>query len=385
MPELLPAPRAADPLGRLAEVLVRYSSQVRRGEVVSLVGPSSAEALLSALYREILAAGGHPIVRMTPESCDELLYQHGSPEQLAYLNPLELRELEISDVIVYVLASLSSPELAQVDPARQAMHHRPRLPLLRLFRRRTESGGLRWAAVQFPGRAAARDAEMSLEEYRAFFWRAALLDRPDPVAAWRSLGERQARVAGYLQGVSELHITTPQGTDLRVGVAGRRWINCAGQENFPDGEVFTAPADGATDGVACFEWPMLYAGREVRGVRLEFRAGRVVEASARCGDEVLHGLLDLDAGSRIPGEVALGCNYAIDRPTRNTLLDEKIGGAFHVALGAAYPQSGGQNQSGLHWDLVADLRHGGRVEADGRLISEDGRFLDPTWPQPGEA
>jgi aminopeptidase len=378
------AVHAIDPLTRLAGVLVRYSTAVRPGELVSLVGPSSAEVLLVALYREVLAAGGHPQVRMTPEACEELLYQHGSTEQLAFLNPLEVRELEVSDVVIYILASLCSPELAHVDPARQAQHHRPRLPLLRLFRQRTETRSLRWAAVQFPGEAAARDAGMKLTEYQDFFWRAGMLDRPDPVAAWRLLGERQANLACYLQTVRELHITTPQGTDLRVGVAGRTWINCAGQENFPDGEVFTAPVDGATEGTAVFPWPMAYAGREIEGVRLVFRAGRVVEATAARGEDVLQGLLDLDVGARVPGEVALGCNYAIDRATRNTLLDEKIGGAFHVALGAAYPQSGGRNQSGLHWDLVADLRHGGRVEGDGRLISTDGRFLNPAWPQPEE-
>jgi aminopeptidase len=380
MPESFPDLR---PLDRLAAVLIRYSTQVRPGELVSLVGPSSAEPLLVALYREVLHAGGHPLVRMAPEGCEELLYQHGSPEQLTFLNPVEIREMEIADVIVYVLASLAAPELADVDPSRQALHHRPRLPLLKLFRRRTETRALRWTAVQFPGPAAARDAGMSLAAYEELFWRAALLDRPNPVESWRLLGESQQRLVDFLQTVRKLRIVTPGGTDLRVGVTGRRWINCAGQENFPDGEVFTAPLDGTTEGTACFEWPMVYAGREMHGIRLIFEAGRVIAASATDGEDVLHGLLNLDSGARVPGEIALGCNYALERPTRNTLLDEKIGGAFHVALGAAYPQSGGANQSGLHWDLIGDLRQGGRVEADGRVISCDGRFLDPTWPQPG--
>jgi aminopeptidase len=379
MPEALPSFR---PLDKLAEVLVHYSTQIRPGELVSLVGPSSAEPLLVALYREVLHAGGQPLVRMTPEACEELLYRLGTAEQLAFLNPLELRELEVADVVIYVLVSLAAPELAHVDPARQAMHHRPRLPLLRLFRRRTESRVLRWAAVQFPGAAAARDAALSLGEYEALFWRAALLDRPHPVEAWRLLGRSQQRLVDFLNTVHQLRFVTPRGTDLRVGVTGRRWINCAGQENFPDGEVFTSPLDGATDGSACFDWPMVYAGREMHGIRLVFEAGRVTEASATHGQDVLHGLLDVDAGARKPGEIALGCNYAIDRPTRNTLLDEKIGGAFHIALGAAYPQTGGANESGLHWDLIGDLRSGGRVEADGRVISCDGRFVDPEWPQP---
>jgi len=385
MPETLTAlsnhPR---PLDRLAQVLVRYSTRPQPGEVVCLVGPSAAEPLLVALYREVLLAGGNPVLRMAPALCDEYLYRHASPGQLAFLNPLEVCELQAADVIVYVLATLREAGLGNVDAERLAMHHRPRLPLLQTFRQRIDAGTLRWAAAQFPGEEAAGDAGLSLAEYQALFWKAALLDRPDPAAAWQALGDRQAQLAAFPQTTRELHIVTPQGTDLRVGVAGRHWINCQGRENFPDGEVFTAPVESETSGVACFDWPAVYAGREVHGARLVVREGRVVDASAERGQDTLIDLLNHDAGARVLGEVALGCNYALTGPTRNTLLDEKIGGSFHVALGMAYPQSGGRNQSGLHWDLVGDLRRGGRVEGDGKLISENGRFVNPLWPQPEE-
>ena len=134
--------------------------------------------------------------------------------------------------------------------------------------------------------------------------------------------------------------------------------------------------------IVVFEFPVVHGGREVLGTRLVFRGGRVVAASALKGEEFLLRMLDQDAGSRTLGEVALGCNYAITRHTRNTLFDEKIGGTFHLALGAAYPESGGKNQSALHWDMVGDLRQGGRIEADGKVISENGRFLNPDWPSP---
>ncbi len=163
-------------------------------------------------------------------------------------------------------------------------------------------------------------------------------------------------------------------------MAGRTWINCDGHENFPDGEVFTGPIEDATEGTVAYDFPAVHGGREVRGVRLRFRAGRVVEASAEKGEDFLLGLLDQDAGARVLGEAALGCNYSVTRYTRNTLFDEKIGGTFHLALGAAYPESGGRNQSGLHWDMVCDLRQGGLVEADGKPISRDGRFVHPEWP-----
>ncbi len=373
-------PTADCSLPILARVLVRYSTAVRPGEMVSLTGPSAAEPLLVALYREVLEAGANPVVQMTPAGCDELLCRHGNNAQLAFLNPLEIRELETVDVALHVLAAAETATI--VDPARLALRHRARQPLLDLFLRRAAARKLRWTAAQYPSPAAARDAGLTLADYEAFLFRAALLDRPDPVAAWQELGRRQARLIECLEQTRELHITTPQGTDLRVGIAGRRWLNGAGFENLPDGEVFTGPVEDATEGVVGFDWPAVHGSQEAQGIRLVFQAGRVVEASAQRGQDVLLQLLDQDAGARVLGEVALGCNYAIDRPTRNPILDEKIGGTFHLALGASYPLSGGLNRSGLHWDLVGDLRRGGRIEADGRLLSENGRFVDAAWPQP---
>jgi aminopeptidase len=241
---------------------------------------------------------------------------------------------------------------------------------------------VRWVVTLSPSKEAAQDAGLSLAEYEHLLTVAALLDRHDPEAAWRSLSQRQARLIDFLSQVRELHFCTPAGTDLRLTVADRPWINDDGHENLPDGEVFTAPCEGTVDGVVCFDVPTIRDGSPVEGVRLVFRAGRVVEATARRGENVLHALLALDDGARGLGEIALGCNYAIGRPTRHPLLDEKIGGTFHIALGAAHPATGGTNQSALHWDLVCDLRHGGRVLADGRMISKDGRFQQADWPQP---
>jgi aminopeptidase len=369
-------------IDRLAEVLVRYSTRMQPGQLVSLVGPPLAEPLIVALYREVLRAGGHPCVLMAPEACTELLYRHGSPEQVGFLNPFEAREIEAVDVAVHVLATENSRALTGIDPGVQALRSQSRGPLMERFLRRAAEKSLRWVATQFPCQAAAQDAEMSLAEYEDFVFAAGMLDREEPAAAWRSLSERQARLVDFLHTVGELRFVTPCGTDLRLGVAGRTWINCDGHENFPDGEVFTGPIEDATEGTVGFDFPAVHGGREVQGVRLRFRAGRVVEASATRGEEFLVRMLDQDAGARVLGEVALGCNYAITRYTRNTLFDEKIGGTFHVALGASYPESGGTNRSGLHWDLVGELRQGGRVEADRRAISQDGRFLCPDWPQP---
>jgi aminopeptidase len=185
----------------------------------------------------------------------------------------------------------------------------------------------------------------------------------------------------FLNRAREVRFRAPDGTDLRVGVNGRRWINCDGHENFPDGEVFTGPIEDATEGTVHYQPPAAYGGREVTDIRLKFKAGRVVDCSAGKNEDYLIQMLDQDRGGRVLGEIAIGTNYDIEKHTRNTLFDEKIGGTFHAALGAAYPETGGKNQSGLHWDMVCDLRTGGTIEVDGKVISRNGRFLNAAWPR----
>jgi aminopeptidase len=222
---------------------------------------------------------------------------------------------------------------------------------------------------------------MSLLDYADFVYGAGKLDAKDPGREWKGLGERQKRLIDRLARGKEMRITAPNGTDIRFGIAGRTWINCDGHRNFPDGEVFTGPVEDATEGVVRYGFPAVYGGREVEDVRLVFKAGRVAEASAGRGEDFLLHMLDQDKGARVLGELALGTNYGIREHTKNTLFDEKIGGTFHAALGAAYPESGGRNESGLHWDMVGELRKGGVVEVDGEVISRNGRFANSRWPR----
>ena len=215
---------------------------------------------------------------------------------------------------------------------------------------------------------------MPVEAYEDLVFGACLPDPEDPIGFWRRLEARQARLAAALSGVSELRVTAPE-TDLTLNVAGRTWINCAGHENFPDGEIFTAPHETATEGCVRFTYPAVHSGNEVTDVRLRFEKGRVVEASASRGEAFLLDMLNRDDGARTLGEFAIGTNPGITRFTRNTLFDEKIQGTVHMALGSAYPESGGRNESQIHWDMVCDLRAGGQILADGQLIYENGRFL----------
>jgi aminopeptidase len=366
----------ADPrVERLAGVLVDYSTQVRPGDLVCIGSSLAGAPLVSALYEKVLAAGGHPQLRADLDGEAEALLTHGSDAQLEWLNPAPMDEIERADVRIAIEAEANTRGLTGVDPARQARHARAREPLRKRYFERSAAGELRSVVTLYPTHATAQDAEMSLDEYEDFVYRAGLLDNDDPVSAWKALGERFVRLAGWLGGKRELRVVG-DGTNLTLGVAGRTWIPCDGRENFPDGEVFTGPEETSVHGTVRFSYPASYAGRRVSGIELEFEAGEVVRCRAERGQKFLREMLALDDGARRAGEFSFGMNEAVREFTGHTLFDEKIGGTVHLALGASYPESGGKNESALHWDLVCDLRTGSEVYADGELVYRDGRFLD---------
>ncbi len=372
-------------ISKLARVLVRYSTAVRPKDVVVIRGTTVAAPLAEALFREVLEAGGLPWVRLQPDTLGEIFFRHADG-QLKTVNPIDKAVIGEANVSIGILAGTNTKSLSRVDPARQATWSRTLKPLLEEQMKRgglpsKDPRKLRWVGTLLPNDASAQDAEMGLGDYEEFVYGAGKLDLKDPIAAWKKLGESQKRLADRLDKGREMRITTPQGTDIRFGIAGRTWINCDGTNNFPDGEVFTGPREDATEGVVKYSFPAVHGGREVRDITLRFKAGTVVDASAAHNEEFLMRMLDQDAGARVLGELALGTNYSIKEYTKNTLFDEKIGGTFHAALGAAYPESGGKNKSGLHWDMVCELRKGGIVRVDGEVISKNGRFADARWPR----
>ena len=369
-------------LTKLADVLVNYSVAVRPGQLVRISGPIGSAPLVTEVYRAVLAAGGHPLVRMSPEECGELFIKHANDDQLQYVSPVTAFEYEKIDASIGIWAEENTRAMTNADPKRMGMASAARRPLSKTFMQRAADGQLHWTGTQFPTQASAQDGDMSLADYEDFVFGAGLLNEPDPVAAWQAVSQRQQRLTDFLNGKSDYRVTAANGTDLRMSVANRRWINCDGHENFPDGEVFTGPVLDSVNGTVNFSFPAVYHGREVQDVRLTFRDGKVVDATAGKGEDYLIAMLDTDAGSRFLGECAIGTNYGIQKYTRNTLFDEKIGGTVHFALGAGYPETGNDNESGLHWDMVVDLRQGGRITIDGQTVSEDGRFVHEGFPNP---
>ena len=367
-------------LGKLAHVLVNYSTRVQRGQLVRISSPCLGLPLVTALTGEILRAGGHPMLRLSYDAFDEVMLRDATEEQLRYVNPIGVDEVEQIDAHISVWADENTKNLSRVDPGRLSISQAARKPVFNRFMARAAEGKLKWVGTQFPTHAHAQDAEMSLTDYSDFVFKAGLLDHADPIASWERVSQTQQRLVDHLNGKRDYRVVAANGTDLRMSLAGRTWINCDGHENFPDGEVFTGPVEGSVNGTVRFSFPAVHLGREVDDVRLTFRDGKVVDAGAAKGEDFLIKMLDMDAGSRCLGECAIGTNYGITDYTRNTLFDEKIGGTIHFALGAGYPETGNANQSGLHWDMVVDLRKGGHVEVDGERINVDGRFTRAGFP-----
>lgn len=359
---------------RLADILVDYSTRVKEGDLVVINGPYVAEPLILALYERCLDRGAHPTIRALLPRAEATMYRHANDEQLAYIWDTERWMVENVDVRFAIIGDINTRQLSKIDPVRHQIVARARQPLLDRFLKRAADGEVRWNVTLFPTEAHAMDAEMSLDEYEEFYYAACLVDADDPVAEWKKVAERHARLVEWMEGRNEIHIEG-EGTDLILEVTGRKFLPADGEENFPDGEIFTGPLEDKTRGKILFSYPALYGGQVVEGIQLEFEEGRVVEASARRNEEFLLKTLDTDPGARVLGELGIGTNYGITGFTGEVLLDEKIGGTIHLAVGASYPETGGVNESAVHWDMVCDLRKGGRITVDGDVLMEDGRLL----------
>lgn len=357
-----------------AQTLVNYSLGVKAGEVVGITGGVAAEPLLRATALEVVRAGGHPILLPTFGGTVADLLREGGDGQLRFVGPVERFLRTEADAMLSVSAETNTRGGAAVAPGRRRIYDGARAELRQTFLDRAAAGTLRWSSTIFPTDAYAQDAEMSTEEFADFVLGACKLNEPDPAAAWGRLRDDQQRLIDWLATKDEIRVVAP-GTDLTLSVKGRTWINSDGHRNFPSGEIFTGPIETSATGTVRFSFPVVTDGREIADVRLRFAEGRVVEASAAKNEAYLIETLDSDPGARFLGEFAFGTNFDITRFTKNILLDEKIGGTVHMAVGAGYPDSGSLNRSAVHWDMICDLRQEGVVTVDGTPFLRGGRFL----------
>ena len=362
---------------KLAHLLVNYSVAIQPGDKVLIAGPSSGAGLLKEIYKQVLLAGGHPFSMYSLFEQQELLYRYATNEQLEFIHPPYKMLIETYDAEINIMADENTKALTNLDPNRMVVRRRAFKEINNIFNQRAARKELRWTLTLFPTQAYAQDAEMSLSEYENFFYQACLPDMDDPVGYWQGVSARQAKIIQWLAGKKSVHVTAP-GTDLRLNITGRKFINCDNHENVPDGEIFTGPVEDSVEGHVHFTYPSIYGGRVVNDIRLWFEKGKVTKATAEKNEEFLLKTLDTDEGSRYVGEFAIGTNEGLHRFTGEILLDEKISGSFHMALGEGYPESGSQNESGLHWDMICDLRNGGEIRVDDQLFYKDGKFVIET-------
>jgi aminopeptidase len=351
-----------------ADLLAGYCLDVQPGQRVVVRSTTLAAPLLLELQRAILERDAWPTFRVELPGESAGFYAHARPPQLDDFDDLEMAQAKKLDALLGIQAPYDPRDLAAVDPALIARVARSRRPV------REATLKKRWCSALWPTAAGAQQAGMRLGEFAAFVRTATFLAQPDPVAAWHGLHAFQAELIERLGDVRELHIEAP-GTDLTLSVKGRLWVNSDGKRNMPSGEVFTGPLETSAEGRVRFTIPSSPSGVEVDGVELTFRGGEVVEARADVGEDYLRQALATDEGARRLGEIGIGTNFGISRPVGTILFDEKIGGTVHLALGRSYPETRGRNKSALHWDLICDLREGGRLSADGETLLQDGKFV----------
>ena len=361
-------------LTKFAKLILDYCVEVKKLDEVLITSSYEAYPLIRELWKGIVERGAYPRLVINDEVLTEIFYRYAKDELLKYLSKIDVFIVENIDVRIGILSATHTKPLININPEKLRVRAQATRKLTEIFMKRDSEGSLRWVVTVYPTKSLAQEAGMSPLEYEEFVYRALKLHTKDPIESWWKQASWQKKIINFLKKVSELRYVADD-TDLTLKVDGRVWINDDGKKNMPGGEVFSAPHEDSVEGYITFTYPAIWRGVEVEGVKLVFKRGMVVEAHAIKGEDFLKKMLEVDDGAKRLGEVAFGLNYDITRFTKEILFDEKIGGTVHMALGAAYPSTGGKNVSSIHWDMIKDMKKG-KVYADGDLVYENGKFIE---------
>ncbi len=365
----------ADPrIEKLAKLVVNYSIYTKKNDEVLIAAPIEAEELALEMYREVLKAGAHPFLIPSFSRAGEIYFDVAKDHQLSYESPYRKYWYKHLDGMINISADANTRALSSVDSKKIAKTSAVKKEIREIFMKRSVTNELKWCGLAFPTNAMAQEASMSLTEYEDFVYGACLVDKRDPIAEWKKLSKAQAKMVRYLDKVSKLEFYG-EDTDINMSVKGRKWVNSDGKHNMPSGEVFSAPVENSVNGHIRFTFPGIYSGKEIEDIRLEFKKGKIVKASAAKGEDLLKNLIAIDDGAKRLGEVAIGTNHGIKKFTRKILFDEKLGGTIHMAVGASYLECKGKNKSAIHWDMIKDMKKGGEIVADGEVVYKNGRWL----------
>lgn len=358
---------------KYAKLLTQYCLKVEKGHKVFIRSTYLAEPLLQEVQREVLNAGGIPVFDISFAEKSKIYIDHAQKEQLEFLEPNLVEAFTKFDAFLSIQAPFNLKEMMHVDNEKRNLMSAASKEINKAYSQRTADGSMRRNLCLFPTQASAQEAGMSLKEYEEFVFGACHLYAEDPISAWQEVGRNQQKATDYLNKSKKIHYKGPN-IDIEFSVEGRTWINSDGKANMPSGEVFTAPVDDSVNGKVKFTYPSIYMGNEVHDVELEVKNGEIISWNASQGKDFLDKIFAIP-GSRFFGEAAVGTNYNIQKMTKNILFDEKIGGTIHLAVGQAYIQCGGKNESTVHWDMITDMTQGGEIWADGIMIYQNGKFI----------
>ena len=360
-------------VSNLAKVLVHYSLALKRHQQIVIHTSPLADELTLAVYEESIKVGAYPFIINEVPGTEETFFKYASNAQLDYISPLHKLINKTYDADLTIWTRFNTRNLSGVSPNRIARARKANAQLAKTFLQRAANGNFKWTLTVYPNNAMAQEAEMSLSDYTDFVFDAGMLSRPDPVAFWRNEAIRQQKLIKWLKGRNKA-ILKGSNVDISLSIKGRLFIECAGKENFPDGEIFTSPVENSVNGWIRFKYPAIYDGQEIEDIELWFEDGRVVKEKATKNQELLIALLNTDAGSRYLGEWGIGTNYGITRFTKTMLFDEKMGGTIHFAVGGGYPESGSKNKSGLHWDMLCEMNDS-EIIIDGDWFYKNGKSV----------
>lgn len=359
---------------RLADLSVNYSIQVKKNQEIYIAGPPMAFPLIEQLYKYTLLAGAYPSVIIRDQRFDDMQFRYGKDYQLEHVPPISKHAIQTADALVRIKAERNPKHLANIPPEKITKFTSAQRELTDIMADRIKKGELSWTLLPFPTDAMAQEASMSLLEYQDFVYKACYAHTEDPKAEWKRISVVQQKIVDYLTKRAEIQFVG-EDTDISFNTKGRKWLNADGRKNMPDGEVFTGPREDSAEGTIRFTYPAIYSGNEVEDIRLTFKNGKIVEAKAKKGEKLLNKMIQIDDGSDKMGEIAIGTNYEIATFTKDMLFDEKMGGTIHMAVGRGIPETGSNNRSAIHWDMLKDMKNGGKIFADGELFYENGQFL----------
>ncbi|UYP46828.1 hypothetical protein NEF87_003113 [Candidatus Lokiarchaeum ossiferum] len=361
---------------KLAILAIRYALDVKPGDMILLDGSEIANDLLKALFIEVLKAGGHPTVQCALKGLQVARLRYGNDDQIKFISPMQKKGVETYQGYLQIMADYNRQKLSLIPPEKLKMSQSSPefIEFMGVFQERVSKKELKWCIIPYACDVLAQDAKMDTEAYKEFVYKALHLDAENPAEVWKQIEIEQANITEQLNKIDQIHVLG-EDTDLTLSVKGRPWKNSCGHNNLPDGEVFTSPVENSINGHIRFTYPGIYQSKEIENIRLDFKDGRVIKATAEKGQELLDSLLSIE-NTDLVGEFAVGTNYGIQQFTKNMLFDEKMGGTLHMAIGRGFPDTGSENlQCPIHWDILKDMKsEESQIIADGKVIYQAGKW-----------